>query len=285
MKWLRRRLFEPAQVYFREEKVFDGLLGDFPSLDFIRNELSNIAWFVSDWFNNTDDRIDAAERRITVEEFPLPAVFLSNEEPLVQFYDLENPEDKYSTNKRKARMVDKRLGEYDYKKHLITLYVPNIEFGTNYDVDTLKARISMVLAHEFFHACQHFISPQKAARYKMAANHKGDCKPNDTCRVMEATADFFAYIWLKEQNGILRKQDEERTARVDRWIQHDFDYWPYAGAKYFLLNYRGEVITRKYEYDDSKSKEKFMWVLNGFAEEKTKIREVLKRILADPFKN
>ncbi len=267
-------------VYYREESVFKGLFGRFNSITFIKFEIERIARFLPQcvkayrWMD--DDGYPTS-----FDEYPLPAIFLSDESP-VDWYLAEECHDK-------PCMKVARLGDYYFDKHLITLYVPNIEGSLNDDnnIYELKTTLSIILAHELFHSFQYFISPKKASRYRYV-DKKGKC--NAACKIMEATADFFAFIWLTE--GMYSDGTGEfarlREERFQSWLRNSFDFWPYAGAKYFVQDGYGQKTSVLAGFHEGCSLEKFQLIMKGFAKPGVPLKTLIEGILSDmnsPFWN
>ncbi len=278
-------------VYFREEKVLSNLFGQFPSLSFINDELNEIAGFLR--FDRRFDDLTGIPVINTLRSkecsglgtFALPAVFLSPQrrsdsfliEREFQINDNDFPE--RELRRFRYRKLP-RLGDYDYEKNLITLYVPNIEKEVS-SVDELKSYLSMVVAHELFHAYQYYVSPEKSKQYGKLVHRDGTV--DKIVQVMEATADFFAFLWLTERMTYhMNGYDEEvRNKRFWAWQKNDIDLWPYAGAKYCVRDYRDSMITDTRDLIglDSKAR-RFREVLIGFIDNNVSIDQLVDMLTA-----
>ncbi len=129
-----------------------------------------------------------------------------------------------------------RLGEYQPDRHQIIIYYRAIERDVEHvDVENMDyyAKLSSVIAHEYFHAMHHAMDPgntlwKNSATKKVTAFQKIEIK--------EALADFFSILWCyekaKESNGYVF-MDVARE-RFDSWKKYIYSAWPYSRAIYLM---------------------------------------------------
>ena len=121
------------------------------------------------------------------------------------------------------------LGEYLPERHQIIIYYKTIRescYKCNLDFD---AKLSSVLAHEYFHAMHCAMEPDNplwiSARSKIKEYQKKEIK--------EALADFFSVFWCYNQAQTAGGRVMEVAAeRFDSWKKYLYSSWPYAKALY-----------------------------------------------------
>lgn len=119
--------------------------------------------------------------------------------------------------------TERILGKYFQNgwRH-IELYYKNFD---EKDCERYKALIANTLAHEIFHAIHHLIIGKNF-------EYSGD----ESERVIEATADFFAFAYSWRQGAAAAKKIAEE--RFDTWKDRISDgWWPYAFAIYFFRDF------------------------------------------------
>ena len=151
------------------------------------------------------------------------------------------------------------LGEFvpseKAQRHKIIIYTRTIwenakslydDQKTDPFVELYAAYLSMVLAHELFHAFHYEIWSDE----NKLNNKRWLSKRNiqETKEVKEGLADFYSVCWSLDKNGMNSCHAREIVAesRYQGWKTHRYSKWPYASA----LEFYKEGIGR---YDDYKN--------------------------------
>lgn len=136
------------------------------------------------------------------------------------------------------RKVEKelRLGEYLPDRHQIIIYYAAIEQKINQVVKPkmdFYAKLSSVLAHEYFHAMHYAMAPKHVlwnnSSYKSVKGYQKR-------EIREALADFYSVLWCYDQ----AKQENElifmnvAIERFESWRKHLYSAWPYSKAIYLM---------------------------------------------------
>jgi len=130
------------------------------------------------------------------------------------------------------------LGEYLPDRHQIMIYYNAIEREVNRivkpDMD-FYAKLSSVIAHEYFHAMHHAMVPGHILWNN--SSYRG-IKGYQKREITEALADFFSVLWCyneaKDKKGFLF-MDVARE-RFDSWKKYLYSAWPYSKALYLMKN-------------------------------------------------
>jgi myo-inositol-1(or 4)-monophosphatase len=127
------------------------------------------------------------------------------------------------------------LGEFSKDDYHITLYYETIlrsherydDRGYN-DRELYKAKLSNVLAHEYFHYMHYYITNYMDDKYQVywrSQNTNGK-------EITESLAEFFSYLWSLEKSG--REDTKTARDRYSSWRENLFTSWPYAKALLYM---------------------------------------------------
>ncbi len=129
-----------------------------------------------------------------------------------------------------------RLGEYLPDRHQIIIYYRAIEKvvkDANNENMNYYAKLSSVIAHEYFHAMHHAMYPGNALWKDSATKNISGFQKVE---IKEALADFFSILWCyeqaKEPNGY--RFMDVAIERFDNWKKYLYSAWPYAKAIYLM---------------------------------------------------
>lgn len=131
------------------------------------------------------------------------------------------------------------LGEYIKERHQIIIYYRAIKESIwKYEDISLDfyAKVSMVLAHEYFHAMHYAVAPGHTLWNNSAyRNVKGYQKRE----IREALADFFSVLWCYEKAKDFKNTAYMNVAneRFDSWKKQLYSAWPYAKAMYLMRDH------------------------------------------------
>lgn len=146
------------------------------------------------------------------------------------------------------------LGEFCSDTKKIIIYMKNIR--EIYPRSAADIVVEEVIAHELFHYYHYttaypYVNETWSEKNKEYATRESYKKS----AVKESLADAFAYLYLKEkeQIDIAAKPDYQKAMKnlKEKWDMYDYPYYPYSGAKAFLIDnqyaWDGELFKLVYE--------------------------------------